>query len=762
MMERSMLKKSRLPILIFVLLAASMLACSINGLLGGAAGGSGGPGEVEAEQGGEVSGPDGTVLTIPPGGISQNASVEIRNVGPNESMPADSPFTPASDEYEIDLGQAEQSGPITMSLPMASKGGSLQTPPANYVVFAEPEGYLPSLVGAELESESLTFPVVGSGVYQVFAIVNADVLGSLTGIYEPLSVPSYPQKAPDWCSPTALTDLVQYHQGSWPVGGVGSEWGESSNWWLAGKASQPATTGYFFHWLLGAGGYTVPGDVKESFYNGNAEVFIWNWYGTLIPLVGAFDASDDYPGPDPNYSIVNYGFADYLYEAYKSYVQSYLWGQNGPRRPVAWGSSLAGHSRIITGSDLDNFYYNETGWGSVNSSYSWETHKNQVMNSLSTDKLEVIDTVVLDAPPRPENQRRGVLWLLPASNSSPGDILFERGPEQTLASTWYWDGTGGRENGYYFDDKLGGLESDAEFDHAFTKQTPEDQVVYNYSVLNIGKAAYDFQVEVELYQGSQLQAVQLAGESFSLNPSQKADNVTPGILGINDLAPARYTLKFILTQAGVVQDVKYVHFRIAPLPQVEVPELIEEVPPFLIFERDSFCRAGPNTIYDVVTGVEMGTEAPLTALSLESDWLQVGLFEDSLRCWVAPSSGQIRGDTTPLSSLPAPPTPTPEPADEQPPRVSIQREPSDPRLPETASIQFSASASDNVAVAKVEIYLQEEGGSAQLAKSCDDDSCSFSDTFNPGQVSYWAMAYDQAGNEAMSAVGQVTLYAVPR
>ncbi len=124
--------------------------------------------------------------------------------------------------------------------------------------------------------------MVGAEKYQMLWILSHDALAEIVDVKDPLPVPSYTQLTPSWCSLTALTDLAGYHEGAWAGGDFGSVWGESSNWFLAGKAGQAYNSGYFFHWLLHAGGYSVPEDVKKSFTNGNTEVFIWNWKAARI------------------------------------------------------------------------------------------------------------------------------------------------------------------------------------------------------------------------------------------------------------------------------------------------------------------------------------------------------------------------------------------------------------------------------------------------------------------------------------------------
>lgn len=273
-----------------------------------------------------VNEPGGAVISIKPGALSQKTDVSVDEVGEGESIGGDSPLTAASSEYFIDLGEAEQIGAITMTVPLygAGKLSSLSSSDLVYMTWAEPVGGTPSVVGTIVEDNQATFPVVGSGKYQVYSILSHHALMQMFTIFDPLAVPTYEQRTPAWCSPTAMTNLAQFHEGNWQSGGLGSTWGETSNYYLAGQAGQPFDSGYFFHWLLGAGGYTVPSNVKQSFFNGNVEVIIWNWRALV---------NSGYSNPLYSEALFNY---------FQAYVESYLWGLHSARRPVAWGSSLAG------------------------------------------------------------------------------------------------------------------------------------------------------------------------------------------------------------------------------------------------------------------------------------------------------------------------------------------------------------------------------------------------------------------------------------
>lgn len=510
-------------------------------------------GQIEAATGGQIVGPDGVVFEAPAGGLTQDTTIRIQNSGAGEPFNDASPLESASPEYTVDLGAAEPVRGLTLTvpLPQANLGDRLAAAAAEpiYVGRTFTEDGTARMLGAKIENGKATMPVVAAGKYQLYMILKPFLVGPPA----PLHVPSYPQLTPAWCSPTALTDLAQFHQGAWPVGGDGGLFGESSNYYLAGKASQPFDSGYFFHYLLNGAGYTVPGDVKQSFANYDLEVMIW-WIGG---------------GMDPEYN-------EYMWGAFRAYVESYLWGENMASRPVAWGSSIAHHSRIITGSDGTNFYYNETGNGGVNYSKTWQSYHDDAVQLL--DDGEVTDTVVMFKPPRPEAQRRGVLWLWPKLANDDGSITLHRAPSGEIASYWHWDGSNGRAYGYFYDDPLGQNDSDPVVDTAFKLISANDYLEYAFKVASISETAYDFQVNVALApDGGSYSPV----GSFSSSGAVAAKaqwGPEGGTVALGTLQPGQYTLKFTLSQSGVVQDVKYVKFVLAPLVTFEVPELVPEKP----------------------------------------------------------------------------------------------------------------------------------------------------------------------------------------
>jgi hypothetical protein len=603
-----------------------------------------------------ISGPGGMVLTLEGNALTDNGEIQLEVLGSGEFAWETTPFQVASLEYLVGFGAAEQVGGITLTVPLGTSSSSasrLAAPALTYAyaAWSQPDKGSPSLVGVITAQDQATFPVVGAGKYQVLKIPSYEALAEMVDVKDPLSVPSYPQMTPAWCSPTALTDLAGYHEGAWAGADLGSIWGESSNWYLAGKAGQAYNSGYFFHWLLHAGGYDVPENVKESFTNGNAEVIIWNWKSAKIdPFI--LDFFDIFPGLVQSYVSGQVEYATELFDFFHAYVESNVWGQNGSRRPVAWGSSLAGHSRTITGSDGTNLYYNDPGSGAWNQTKSWAAYLQEVINSLSAEKTEVIDTVAFYADPRPDSERHAVLWLLQKSDSQNGSIILRRGTGGDPEAYWIWDGALSHELGYYYQDLMGELPLDDTLDVKFKAFTVFDKVDYGYSIRSISEGSYNYLVHTEVYtsRGGKV-PFNLPDQTATVGAGQRIDFFPAGSFPIVDLKEYLYYLKFTLSQDGIVQDVKYVYFWIAPTNVAHIP--------MASALSAAYCRQGPGQNYEIVTTLEAGQELHLMGLSPDMNWgkFEATLSGNTVRCWVGLLMVDLRGfNDVPILEIPPVPT----------------------------------------------------------------------------------------------------------
>jgi len=115
-----------------------------------------------------------------------------------------------------------------------------------------------------------------------------------------------------------------------------------------------------------------------------------------------------------------------------------------------------------------------------------------------------------------------------------------------------------------------------------------------------------------------------------------------------------------------------------PLPPGFVPPTptvtsTAEIEPYARFVKNAFCRKGPDTIYDTVTGYEPGAEVDLVGRSdpsLPLWWLG----EDralGFQCWFADSTVETFGPVDQLPIVQAPPTPVPIPPPDAPARLRI-------------------------------------------------------------------------------------------
>ena len=101
--------------------------------------------------------------------------------------------------------------------------------------------------------------------------------------------------------------------------------------------------------------------------------------------------------------------------------------------------------------------------------------------------------------------------------------------------------------------------------------------------------------------------------------------------------------------------------------------------------------------------------------------------------------------------------------DSQAPSVSVSHSPSGGSLPTGSTITFSANASDNLGVVTIELWVTAPGGWPTLVKTCSNSSsCSFTGGPYPtqGNLAYFAIARDAAGNQGSSNSGSVQLYVV--
>jgi hypothetical protein len=98
-------------------------------------------------------------------------------------------------------------------------------------------------------------------------------------------------------------------------------------------------------------------------------------------------------------------------------------------------------------------------------------------------------------------------------------------------------------------------------------------------------------------------------------------------------------------------------------------------PPIFTLTRDSNCRAGPGTEYDIVTQVAVGRKLEIVGQSqvLAGLWWNVRVGE--LGCWIYSELGESTGNLAGVPLLVAPLTPTPQTPTKTPTPKNVVRFP---------------------------------------------------------------------------------------
>jgi len=197
-----------------------------------------------------------------------------------------------------------------------------------------------------------------------------------------------------------------------------------------------------------------------------------------------------------------------------------------------------------------------------------------------------------------------------------------------------------------------------------------------------------------------------------------------------------------------------------PTPTIEPTPTLG--PAIAIALGNSNCRYGPDSIYHIVGFLLKDERAPIDGRNAETTWWYIERQDGPGHCWVANNLTDEEGDVAGVPVVQAPPTPTP--VDTELPLVTISYEPVGTQRPhEDDIVTFSATATDNFGIGKIEIWFQAPGEKLpMLVKACADTStCSYpGGPYKPGIGIYYAVAADLAGNEGTSPQYTLRIYAV--
>jgi hypothetical protein len=175
-------------------------------------------------------------------------------------------------------------------------------------------------------------------------------------------------------------------------------------------------------------------------------------------------------------------------------------------------------------------------------------------------------------------------------------------------------------------------------------------------------------------------------------------------------------------------------------------------PPYLIADRNANCRYGPGTVYPTIGYINEGIRKWIEGHNPNTTWLGVRMSDED-ECWVADSIVSVFGDLEETNLWPIPPTPIPP--DTTPPDLNISHSPVAVDISDV--VTFTANASDDRGVERIVIKVKAPGsGSFSTVKDCSSSTCVVSGgPYDKGTLEYFAIAWDEAGNEARTSTKSV-------
>jgi len=529
---------------------------------------------VLAAQGGQVRLPDAAVLVVPPGALSRDAKVTLRDLG-YRGLSATDLFLPLSRAFSVNLGGAKALKSLELRLKYSSPelsarslrgtgfwgGKLLPFDLANLLLRATDSNGGSWIHGVALRQKSgwaacrlladLNQP---GNLKRAFEVVYVPDFSVAEGTSPILQVPFYRQAGLPWCVPTTASMLANFHE---------LHTGPVSNWQMAGGSRQDETEGSSVYLSLRA--------IGLSSFNRDWEFNRWD--ADLVP---------------------NNPFTDYLKRQVQGFNLQDLYGEeirvgdtvvpvpdeDIPPRPVALESEALWHAFMGVGADDASVYIHDGGTEVIARAFTWEEFRNFSIVEANTEELA---TTVLNWPGRPETERRGSIvlhdnapWGYYFDNSS---LFFEDGRipyNEGNTSRWQWDGDP-YENGTYWDDPYDIFPDHETYGNSLfldgAAGSLPGRILYELYLANVTDRERVFHMRVELTEADG--TVLDSRETWARIPAYSFNTSTSYAYGEFNTScvtrPGVHRIVFILTQNSVVQDVKSVEFHVIddPLPGVQ-------------------------------------------------------------------------------------------------------------------------------------------------------------------------------------------------
>jgi hypothetical protein len=162
----------------------------------------------------------------------------------------------------------------------------------------------------------------------------------------------------------------------------------------------------------------------------------------------------------------------------------------------------------------------------------------------------------------------------------------------------------------------------------------------------------------------------------------------------------------------------------------------------------------------VITYLLEGQSASIDGRNAEWTWWWIERVDGNGHCWVWDGRVTVQGDTSDVPVIAAPPTPTP--ADNEPPSITVSYTPVGPLRPDDSDIvTLVVSAADEHGIARIEIWLAPPGSTQPKRRLvCEStETCTYQGgPYTPGSLIFYGVAVDTMGNTAESNHEVITIY----
>lgn len=303
-----------------------------------------------------------------------------------------------------------------------------------------------------------------------------------------------------------------------------------------------------------------------------------------------------------------------------------------------------------------------------------------------------------------------------------------------------------------------------------------------------GIAGFEFYVDEVLLSTVSANGARLGEAAIEwVPPGPGAYNIKARALDVDD-NPGGYAISHITIQGDSspglspspsvdpTLEVQTLETSPTPTETIDITATSEPRPPQVTARTNANCRSGPGTVYEVLTSLVAGQNAPIEGRNQDSSWWLINPSIGGQTCWISASTVDINGDTNQIVTVPAPPLPsTPTPTPTPTPTFTLTASPTPDNTPPTISsvdvsptdiltdgngcasyartTTVTAVVSDASGISSVVAYWNiggVESGQVSLQAGTSTYSANIGPVNTVGSLEIYILVQDSAGNSAQS------------